>query len=659
MSDIKPQYIGGFALLFWGFQNDLLWFALPMAIVIEARYFLNIRWALTKKDFYQIADLTNIMLVLMVLFLFLNRREYHFITTLISWMPILVFPLTIIHSYSTTPRMTLDVMFYSLRRQREPVTQSWDLDYILLGTCVLAAGLNRDGSYYFPIVALIIVLALFQLRSFRWSKPLFILSMSLVVLGATGLHNGIRGAHLAVKAKTEQMIADWIARRTDPMKTHTALGQVGQLKLSDAIAFRIEPTSGSPDFPRLLREAAYNTPSNNDWEVFDLRFQIHEEADDYLWEFAEGPQSQYPEAKIYIEFDRKRALVPVPAELTEIYELPAEVVNKNVYGTIQGMGLIPAPHYRVRYQATGHLGDEPTSTDLVVPEEYQSYLNSVVPEGLPDQEALSFVNRFFQDFSYTLFQSGHEIQTNPLVHFMRDRKAGHCEYFASATAIMLRQMGIPSRYVVGYAVQEWNESLQMYIVRERHAHAWAIAWVDDRWVVVDTTPSNWLGMEENASSLLQPLWDFLGNNGFLLRLWWNDQELEDYERELFIFGFLLALVLIWRISRSEQVSLDEESADDVDSWILPGRESPFFRIENQLIELGYNRSPGELMRNWLLRIERPELLPLLTSHNRWRFDPHGISITEKKQLATQVQEWLLENTPGVKDGPNPVATGGL
>ena len=658
MNHIKPQYLGGFAILFWGFQLDLLLFAIPMAIVLEARYFTKTRWAFTKKDFYQIADLTGIVLLLTVIFLFLNRREYHFITTLLSWIPILIYPLVVILSYSTTSRMTLDVLFYSLRRQSEPVNQSWDMDYILLGACLLAAGLNRDSSYYFPIAALVVVLTLYQLRSTRWNKLFFVLSLCLVLFSASVLHTGIRSAHLGIKAKTEQLIARWISRHTDPLKTHTALGQVGQLKLSDAIAFRIEPLSAEPDFPRLLQEAAYNSPTAADWEVFDLRFQPRQNADDYRWEFAEGPQSQYPEAKIYIEFDRTRALVPVPAQLTEIYELPATFVKRSVYGTIQATGLIPAPHYRVRYQTTGHLGDKPSSTDLVVPTEYHEFLDSVVPEGLSPGEAIAFVQDYFADFRYTLYQSGQEIQQNPLIHFMRDRKAGHCEYFASATAIMLRKLGIPSRYVVGYAIQEWNEDLSMYIVRERHAHAWAIAFVNDRWVVVDTTPSEWLAIEEDKAGWLQPLWDRVSNNWFLFLRWWNVQELEDYERELYIFGAILALILIWRISTSEQVTLEDADADKVDSWILPGRESPFFRIEEQLSMMGYSRSPGELMGKWLMRIERPELLPLLTFHNRWRFDPRGIPITEKKQLAEQVQEWLNENPTFTQNKIQTTATGG-
>ena len=64
------------------------------------------------------------------------------------------------------------------------------------------------------------------------------------------------------------------------------------------------------------------------------------------------------------------------------------------------------------------------------------------------------------------------------------------------------------------------------------------------------------------------------------------------------------------------------------------------------------------MGKWLMRIERPELLPLLTYHNRWRFDPRGISTTEKRQLAEQVQEWLNENPTFTQNKIQTTATGG-
>ncbi len=651
MNEIKPQYLGGLTTLFWGYQTDLLYFAIPMAIILEARYYFNRRWALTKTDFYRVADLTSLAMVAMVIFLFLNRREYHFITTLLSWIPILIFPLVTVLAYSTTNRMRLDILFYSLRRQREPVNQSWDMDYVFLGTCLLAAGLNRDGNYYFAVASLIVFGALYQLRSPRFQKSIFVIGVALIFVTATTVHFGIREAHLGVKAKTEQWISNWLANRTDPMKTRTALGQVGKLKLSDAIMFRIAPESQSPDFPPLLQEAVYNNPSDKDWEVFDRRFHEVDHADDFRWEFDPPEGFRLPESKIYLEFDREKSLVPVPPELAEISDLPATDVNSSAYGTIQGAGMVPAPFYRVRYQFEPVLGEEPASPDLVIPEEYQQVLDEIAPGQLPEAEAIAFVQNFFKDFRYTLYQASDEISQSPLYYFLTKSKAGHCEYFASATALLLRQLGIPSRYVVGYSIQEWNSNLEMYVVRRRHAHAWAIAYVNEQWIPVDTTPAVWLEMEENQSGLLQPVWDFLGNNQFLFQIWWNDQKIEDYETELYVIGGILVLVLIWRITTSEQVIIGDEEEDEVESWAIPGADSPFFRIEDLLDEQGFRREKGELMTRWLLRVGKPELLPMLATHYRWRFDPHGISMEDRRVLANQVHEWLNANSEAPAQQP--------
>ena len=638
----SPRYLLAAAILFWGYSTDLIWFALPMAIIAEARFFLNRRWALTQLDFYRMADLTSIAMLGLIVFLFMNRQDYHFITTLLAWLPILLFPLVTVLAYSTTRRMTLDVLFYSLRKQREPVQQSWDMNYVFIGTCLLASGFNRENALYFPITALIILIALYRLRSTRFTRNHFLLAMCLVVAASVLTHSGMRQAHLGLKAKTEQWIADWISRRTDPMKTRTALGQVGRLKLSDAIAFRIAPASEKPDFPPRLTEAVYNSPSGVNWEVFDPAFKTVDHADDFRWTFSEH-SLRTPEAKIYLEFDREKALIPVPMELTEIHELAAMEVNISAYGVVQGEGLIPAPYYRLRYDNLYHLGDQPTPTDLYIPENLTALMTELFPDPKNVDDPLRTIREFFFPFRYSLFQNDPDVSQDPLGHFLQQSQRGHCEYFASATTIMLRHLGIPSRYVVGYAIKEWNSDLNMYIVRQRHAHAWAIAWIGNQWVAVDTTPAAWFELENDASGLLQPVWDFLGNYQFMFQLWWNDQKIEDYEKQLYGIGLVLVIFLIWRIASSEQVILPDKHEQEILDLIRPGQESPFFRIEQSLTANGLGRSQGELMSHWLIRIGKPELLPLLSWHNRWRFDPNGLSLDERELLASQVLDWQQTN----------------
>ena len=73
--------------------------------------------------------------------------------------------------------------------------------------------------------------------------------------------------------------------------------------------------------------------------------------------------------------------------------------------------------------------------------------------------------------------------------FLFDQKAGHCEYFASATALLLRAAGVPSRYVNGFLGGEWNEIGHYVDVRENRAHSWVEAYLGELgWMRVDATP---------------------------------------------------------------------------------------------------------------------------------------------------------------------------
>lgn len=79
---------------------------------------------------------------------------------------------------------------------------------------------------------------------------------------------------------------------------------------------------------------------------------------------------------------------------------------------------------------------------------------------------------------------------DPLAHFLFEDKQGHCEYFATAFAIMLRSLGIPSRVVGGLQGGIWNDVDASVAFTASQAHAW-IEWFDPAqaaWVTDDATP---------------------------------------------------------------------------------------------------------------------------------------------------------------------------
>ena len=80
--------------------------------------------------------------------------------------------------------------------------------------------------------------------------------------------------------------------------------------------------------------------------------------------------------------------------------------------------------------------------------------------------------------------------TEPIDFFLFDRKKGHCEYFASAFAVLARAVGIPTRQVNGFLGGEWNEYQGYVAVRAGDAHSWAEVYFPGKgWVTFDPTPA--------------------------------------------------------------------------------------------------------------------------------------------------------------------------
>ncbi len=109
----------------------------------------------------------------------------------------------------------------------------------------------------------------------------------------------------------------------------------------------------------------------------------------------------------------------------------------------------------------------------------------------PDEAARRLVARLRDsgEYGYSLDMSLDDPTADPVVDFLLNRKEGHCEYFASSLALMLRAVGIPSRLVSGFKGGTFNESTQCYEIRQLHAHAWVEAFIDNKWIVLDPTPA--------------------------------------------------------------------------------------------------------------------------------------------------------------------------
>jgi hypothetical protein len=121
------------------------------------------------------------------------------------------------------------------------------------------------------------------------------------------------------------------------------------------------------------------------------------------------------------------------------------------------------------------------------------------------------------EFSYSLVDSPQDDSIDPVEDFLFNRKAGHCEYYASALALMLRAVGIPSRLISGFKGGERNSLSDDFEVQERHAHAWVEAAIDGRWVVLDATPAD--ARSESVDQFAPTIRSWSDMIGLLSRLW--------------------------------------------------------------------------------------------------------------------------------------------
>ncbi len=78
---------------------------------------------------------------------------------------------------------------------------------------------------------------------------------------------------------------------------------------------------------------------------------------------------------------------------------------------------------------------------------------------------------------------------DPLDHFLFESKRGHCEFYSTAMAMMLRLRGVPSRNVTGFVGGTYNRFGEFYAVRQGDAHSWVEAYLPDLgWTRFDPTP---------------------------------------------------------------------------------------------------------------------------------------------------------------------------
>jgi hypothetical protein len=114
---------------------------------------------------------------------------------------------------------------------------------------------------------------------------------------------------------------------------------------------------------------------------------------------------------------------------------------------------------------------------------------SIIDSSMSLLERLAAIKSFLSDNCQYSLKVENKHKLNPLDNFLFSEKKGHCLLFASAFTLMLREAGIPSRLVNGYAGGAFDSKNKLFVMKSSNAHAWTeVYFARYGWVVVDATP---------------------------------------------------------------------------------------------------------------------------------------------------------------------------
>jgi len=273
----------------------------------------------------------------------------------------------------------------------------------------------------------------------------------------------------------------------------------------------------------------------------------------------------------------------------------------------------------------------PTEDDLALPAWLTPKLRPLAlewTEGTQDDRARAeaLVSHLAHDFVYTLDRPATPRGQSDLLDFLFVHRQGHCELFASAFVALARTLGIPARLVAGFRVVEHNGFGGYAVVRAKHAHAWAEAYVPrsgaaqaSGFEVFDATPAGVGTLDETRTRSASAFFDFLRTSvGGLF-----DAAVASPERSIPVLAAIIAVALVVRAvrNRRRRKAAAGEAAADVPP-------AAYLRFEAVLAEQGFVRDGAETLEALAARLalaDREALAHALRRYAKARYGPGAAS----------------------------------
>lgn len=282
------------------------------------------------------------------------------------------------------------------------------------------------------------------------------------------------------------------------------LGRVGEIKLDDSAVMRVHILNRDevpvPN-PLYWRGIALDHFDGTKWKSSGYGYKLHKAQGEGVFRTEETPRKPLYQEIITEPLDSNilfAAEKPVGFKAQGRKRL--ERINDSYMFLVRVSGRMKYFAYSDTYIPTSKmLSEDSTLYPEVIREPFLQLDHGITKlsklahditkyDHNPYDKALSIKLYLLENFKYTRTLDKASVNS-PLEDFLFVKKEGHCEYFATAMVILLREVGVPARIVNGFVGGEWNPHGEFYLVRESDAHSWAEVYFPSYgWVIFDATP---------------------------------------------------------------------------------------------------------------------------------------------------------------------------
>lgn len=673
------------SILLWAWQMEFLWLGLVIAVLLELPRLLPHRLEISQGDFDRMWNFTAVLFLAVLFYLGLSNQGLYALglitgetldgqweggdegmhrasgtaLTILRCLPGILAPFiaTVVWSHSTVLPWSTFSLYEQARAKRQPLVPpaEWTRrpmhpGYLFIAVSLFSAGMSSlHQQWFLPLFVLALLIALHPVRTRGHGVVAWI---NLVVfLGAVslGARYGREMMQFAWSQLEERLLRDGLPGDDSPLSFSNynqtsrslAFGDIGTLKQSGTVMLRITTSDGNA--PGLLREASMNCFRGFGWDIIPRMSETAEVVSTQ----AEGQTLTITRTCI-----EGQAPLAVPGDTAQVIVVPPAQVVPVGLGALRVFNAPPIASYiALRGKQKNCLDELPEPEDLRLdplrPKDVE-ILDWICHDlGLNQELSANEAGQrleywFANNFTYSLTQAEVPPGISPLANFLIRTRSGHCEFFATASVLILRNAGFLARYAVGFSVNEWMED--RWLARGRDAHAWTLVWDGSRWQDLDTTPGTWRGVE--AATVAKPwheAWTDAWSEWLYRFALWR-QEGGSWQILVFVTGTVVLIWIAWRQLRGSTWGRVQKSAQEVGQITRLGMDSKAIALWERLGRHHEPRNPAETVRDWLKRIGLlyaggTDLDELVELHDRLRFDPAGLSKEQRHRLEFLVDQF--------------------